>query len=260
MCKYKRLLLLVCMMLVSQMIISAVLTYYLASTRIEAKKATDTAYDVETHMYSVESKIGDTNAIRVQSVRGYAVECELTAAHPESPYKVYKIDNPTAHAKKIYTEYTEVKDKSSVQYRLLYGDFDGDDVADRYYDKESYVRVITDAYGIERYCVAVGSYWAEGKIGRYIDFVLDNGNVIPCITCDVKQDIHTVGKNGKYGYIANDIIEFYTDPSKKFVDWDNVTGQGLRYKAGDVSTAKEEFNGCVVRVIVYDEYLGGFGE
>ena len=185
-----------------------------------------------------------------------------TVADVNTPYKVFDVDNPSKHTKKIYTEYTAVTKKSSLQYELLNMDIDGDGVVDRLYDKVSGVRVVIDQYGTTRFCVAVGTYWADGEIGRFIDFVMDNGNVIPCITCDVKQDIHTMGEKGKYGYIANDLIEFYTDPTARgyvdsYID-ENGNVVKLRYYAGDVSTTREDFAGAVRKVVVYDDYYEGF--
>lgn len=172
------------------------------------------------------------------------------------------VDNPERHVKKIYTEYTAVTKKSSLQYKLLYADIDGDNVADILHDKESGVRIVIDQYGTTRFCVAVGTYWANGEIGRFIDFVMENGNIIPCITCDVKQDIHTIEEKGKYGFKANDLIEFYTDPKARgyvdsYIDEDGNIVK-MRYKAGDVSTSREDFVGAVTKVIVYDDYLEGF--
>lgn len=176
------------------------------------------------------------------------------------PYKVFNVDNPELHKKKIYTEFTEVTLKSSLQYKLLYSDWDNDGVPDRYSDVLSGVRVITDQFGVDRFCVAVGTYWANGEIGRFIDFVMENGNIIPCITCDVKQDIHTKNWRGKYGSAANDLIEFYVDPMVlPIVDYcDDGSGIGLRFPAGDVSKAREDFEGAIVKVIVYDAYFEGF--
>lgn len=188
----------------------------------------------------------------------YKSELTYTGVIVGVPYKVYPVDNPEKHRRKIYTEFQRVNDKTSLQYKLLHGDWDGDGIADRYSDKESGVRVIRDRYGVERLCVAIGSYWADGHIGRFVDFVMENGSVLPCVTCDVKQDIHTMGENRKYGSAANDLIEFYIDPLvRPIVDYCE-TGEGLRYHAGDVSTAREEFAGSILKVIVYDEYIDGF--
>lgn len=197
--------------------------------------------------------------VKTNYERTYETELMYAEASPKVPYKVYEVDNPQYHKKKIYTEFTEVTLKSSLQYKLLYSDWDGDGVIDRYSDYQSGVRVIRDQYGVERFCVAVGTFWAEGHIGRYIDFVTENGEVIPCVTCDVKQDVHTKGFKGKYGSAANDLIEFYVDPMVlPFVDYDNVSGAGLRFPAGDVSTARNDFKGAIVKVIVYDAYMEGF--
>lgn len=200
----------------------------------------------------------ETAPVYLGYVYTFNYEVEYITANPGSPYKHYLVDNPNSHKKKIYTEYTAVTRKTSLQYKLLNQDLDGDGKPDRYTDTESGVRIVQDKNGVWRYCVAAGTYWANGEIGRLIDFITENGKVIPCVTCDVKQDIHTMGGQGKYGYVANDVIEFYTDPARKAVD--SWNGLPLKYKAGDVSTAKELFEGAVTEVIVYDEYVEGFEE
>lgn len=228
-------------------------------TETSCELLTDRTHDMSEHIEDVLTACDNrTQSLDINiSTSGEDISGLYINAKYTQPYKVYSVDSPEKHKRKIYTEYTAVTLKSSLQYKLLNSDVDGDGVVDRYHDEESGVRIVIDQYGVARFCVAVGTYWAEGKIGRLIDFIMENGAVIPCVTCDVKQDVHTMNEKGKYGHVANDLIEFYIDPAvRPFVDsWEGV---GLRYVAGDVSTARDDFVGAVTKVIVYDDYITGF--
>lgn len=219
------------------------------------------SYDIQNNLDALRNELKEFAEASDRVYERYIVAYEeypaYIIANAVSPYTVYTVENPEKHKKKIYTEYTEVTDKTSKQYKLLNMDEDGDGAKDIHTDVESGVRVITDQYGVTRFCVAVGTYWSGGKIGRFIDFVMENGSIIPCIVCDVKQTRHTKQYQNKYGSIANDLIEFYIDPRKPFVDYDE-NGNGLRYKAGDVSSARQDFEGAVKKIIVWDDYLTGF--
>lgn len=109
---------------------------------------------------------------------------------------------------------------------------------------------MTDTNGNDRYCVALGTFWAGGHpehIGRCIDVIMVNGAVLRCVLGDVKQEEHT--KNNKYGKTNNDVLEFIVDTRK--------LPQGVH---GDVSMCAEEFEGDVKEMIVYDEWIEGFGK
>ena len=73
----------------------------------------------------------------------------------------------------------------------------------------------TGMYGIRqvngRFCVAVGSAYTT-QIGQYIDLVLEDGAVIPCILADCKADIHTDTNN----ILTSDgsLAEFVVDITK----------------------------------------------
>lgn len=166
--------------------------------------------------------------------------------------KIYhweEIDS-TKHRKKIYTDYRAVTSKTSEQYKLL---------KQTITDSRTGIRVIEDRYGDMRYCVALGSYWARNQIGLLVDFYMDNGYILKCVVCDIKQNEHTMGGQKKYGYIANDLIEFYVDTKAiGTVDWyadENGTLIPLSYPAGDVSSIGEEFSGGIKFIIIYEEIL-----
>ena len=95
-----------------------------------------------------------------------------------------------------------------------------------------------------RYCVALGSYFTT-QIGQYIDVILENGTVLPCILGDQKSDAHT---DLKYHVITirgihadRSIMEFIIDPAIFVSD-----------RTGSLSNYEPEWNSPVVQVIVYD--------
>ena len=173
----------------------------------------------------------------------------ITLETDPNVYRWEKIDD-TKHKKKVYTNYRAVTLKSSAQYKLL---------QNTYTDSRTGIRVIEDKYGDLRYCVALGNYWVQDQIGLMVDFYMTNGYILKCVVCDVKQDIHTMNGNRKYGSAANDLIEFYIDPSAlPVVDYyitENGKALPLAYPAGDVSYAGEEFQGGIKFIIIYNEII-----
>jgi hypothetical protein len=59
-----------------------------------------------------------------------------------------------------------------------------------------------------RYMIAVGSYYSH-NIGQYVDVVLENGTIIPCVIGDAKQDIHTT--DGCSIGLDGGAVEFISD-------------------------------------------------
>ena len=95
---------------------------------------------------------------------------------------------------KSYENYKNITNTSSPQYAL---------------QQEAY----TGNYGIrmvgDRYCVAMGSYWAK-KIGTKLDIYLESGELIKVILGDNKQDQHTL-HDRKVGADNKDVLEFIVD-------------------------------------------------
>lgn len=103
----------------------------------------------------------------------------------------------------------------------------------------------TGDYGLRmckgRYLVAIGSYYGT-TVGQYIDVVLENGTVIPCITGDAKDDKdtnsnHSIGADGG-------CVEF-------IICSDSISSTVKR--SGDVSDACSEWDSPVVEIRVYDK-------
>ena len=95
---------------------------------------------------------------------------------------------------KSYENYRNITRTDSPQYKLQQEAYTGD-------------------YGIrmvgDRYCVAMGSYWAK-KIGTKLDVYLESGQVIHVILGDNKQDRHT-SHNHRIGSDNRDVLEFIVD-------------------------------------------------
>ena len=106
----------------------------------------------------------------------------------------------------------------------------------------------TGKYGIRqingRYCVAIGSYFTT-EVGRYFDLILENGEVIPCILADRKDDGDTDSDNifTKDNGCATEFV----------VDEDALKHSGR--KEGDISACCEEWNSPVKEIKIYQKVI-----
>ena len=102
----------------------------------------------------------------------------------------------------------------------------------------------TGQYGIRqvngRYCIAVGSAFTT-EIGTYIDLVLENGEIIPCILADCKDDEDTD---------INNIITHDGSLAEFVVDTDFLS-KTVKY-TGDISNATENWKSKIIEVRVYE--------
>ena len=128
---------------------------------------------------------------------------------------------------KSYESYKAITSKTSPHYKL----------------QNQYA--ITGPEGIrkvdDRFCVALGSYFTT-TIGQYVDVVLANGTIIPCILGDQKSDKHTDELHIAH-MSDGSIVEF-------IVDLDVLNE--LPRKMGNISYVYPEWRSPVVQVIVYD--------
>lgn len=131
---------------------------------------------------------------------------------------------------KSFMDYSSITFTNSLQYEL----------------QSSYAT--TGNYGIRmidnRYCIALGSYFSS-NVGQYVDLILKNGTVIPCVLSEQKDDAHTDSSN---------IITVHNGCLSEFiVDVNYLNNDVLKY--GDISYCCDEWNSPVVSIKVYDKNL-----
>ena len=95
----------------------------------------------------------------------------------------------------------------------------------------------------DRYLIAVGSRFGT-TIGQYIDLVLANGTVIPCIMGDLKADCDT-DLTHTFTYKSACCSEFIIDEHAIRADI---------YERGNASLKEAAWNSPVVTIIVYEQY------
>lgn len=108
----------------------------------------------------------------------------------------------------------------------------------------------TGAYGIRqidgRFLCAVGTYYAsENEVGKYVDLILANGTVIPCILGDTKANKDTDSSN-MYTRHDHSVVEF-------IVDTGSLSSKVRRQ--GNLNYANSNWNSSIVDIRVYDKSL-----
>lgn len=136
-------------------------------------------------------------------------------------------DVPKTRGFKSYMPYTAITNKKSKQYKLQ-------QIAS------------TGAYGIRvvdsRYLVAIGTAF-NAEVGTYIDLILEDGFVIPCIVGDVKSPRHTDSSN---------MITMHNGCVSEFIIDSKALHKSIK-RSGDVSNCNENWNGCVRAIVVYSK-------
>lgn len=134
---------------------------------------------------------------------------------------------PSNNSIKSYMGYRAITNTSSKQYKLQHS------------------KAYTGKHGIRqvngRYCIALGSYYTT-IIGKYVDIILKNGTVIPCIIADCKADKDTDSRNIMHP--DGSLVEFVVDA--------NVL-DSMAKKMGDISYAQKDWNSRVSKVKVYEK-------
>ena len=142
----------------------------------------------------------------------------------EINYTEYKVPDNTI---KTYMSYKKITYKNCNQYKL---------------QKIAY----TGNYGVRqvnnRYCIAIGSAYTR-EIGTYIDLILENGTVIPCILGDCKDDNDT-DKNNIITKDDGSIVEFIID--------DKVINNKVK-KMGSLNFACDKWNSRISKIRIYDK-------
>lgn len=146
----------------------------------------------------------------------------------ELPCTYYKVPSNTGF--KSFMDYTTITMPESEQYII----------------QSSYAE--TGNYGIRivynRYCIALGSYFTD-NVGQYVDLILENGTVIPCVLAEQKADIDTDYTNTYT--VANGCL------SEFIVDINSLNKDVLKH--GDISYCREEWNSPVVSIRVYEKNI-----
>ena len=147
----------------------------------------------------------------------------------ETPeYKVFLIPETTGF--KSYMDYRYITNTSSKQYQL------------------QSLNAYTGDYGIrmvgDRYCVAVGS-GISTSIGQYMDLILENGTIIPCIMGDAKADVDT-DHTRIVTKLNNCVSEFIVD--NDYLDSD------AKYH-GDMSACTIEWDSPVREIKLYNKNI-----
>lgn len=156
-----------------------------------------------------------------------ATEQDKKDEHQES-FTMYTA--PATLGFKSYMDYRTITDKTSLQYKLQ---------NEYAYTDESGIRMVGD-----RYCIALGSYFTT-DIGQYVDLILGNGTIIPCILADQKDDAHTDDMNA---------VTIDSDCVSEFIVDSNVLPNMVRLY-GDVSRYDESWEARVTQVQVYDKNI-----
>ena len=140
-------------------------------------------------------------------------------------------DIPKYEGFKSWMSYKAITSRSSKQYKLQV-------IASTGY---AGIRTVNN-----RYCVAIGTAF-DASIGTYIDLILEDGFVIPCIVADIKSPKHTDANNvfTITGKTKKTICctEFVIDPEKL-----NVNAM----ESGNISDCNELWTECVRAIVVYD--------
>ena len=147
-------------------------------------------------------------------------------SNSECSYTEYNV--PDNKGFKSYMSYRAISSVSSPQYKL----------------QSNYA--YTGNYGIRqidsRYCVAIGTAF-NASVGTYVDLILNNGSVIPCVVSDIKANKDTDSNNiitVHNGCVSEFLVETTSLPS-------SVTTHG------DISYCQSDWNSKVVKIRVYNK-------
>lgn len=133
---------------------------------------------------------------------------------------------PSNNSFKSFMSYKAITSKSSQQYRL---------------QKSAY----TGEYGIRmingRFCIALGTGF-NISVGTYVDLILENNTVIPCIVGDIKDPKHT--KSDNITTITNGCVSEFIVDIKKL--------DPLAKRMGDISYCNNMWKSSVSKIRIYN--------
>ncbi len=131
--------------------------------------------------------------------------------------------------RKSYMDYRKITSKTSRQYK----------VQKRAYTTEEGYRMVGN-----RYCIALGSYYTT-SVGSYVDLVLQNGEIIPCLLAECKADDNTVENHSKGA--DGSVSEFVVDENKIRSHDTEETGNCGKITKG--------WDSPVVKIIIYNKSI-----
>ena len=190
----------------------------------ESSEVIDTLYFSDKILYTSYNK--EWHKINIDGKDAYISSNHISNHELESHY--YEVPESTGF--KSFMDYDSITAVDSLQYEI----------------QNSYAT--TGNYGIRmidnRYCIALGSHFSN-NIGQYVDLILKNGTVIPCILSDQKDDIHTD---------YNNIVTIHNGCLSEFiVDINSLDKNVLKH--GNISYCCDEWDSPIVSVKVYDKNL-----
>lgn len=194
-------------------------------------------FDMRDQLIRIRGSVGSISAMAINILPEPKLEVEenetvVVAASPISLEDTQNVDwylqkpAPGGSHFKPYMDANTLTSRGSDQYKLK-----------TKYELDSKTGIWTvDG----RYCVALGSYYTT-EIGTYLDIVLANGTIIPCILADCKADQHTDSTNRQ-------------NPNGSVVEFIVNEGSLCRKarKRGDCSLSMDGWKGDVKGVIVYE--------
>lgn len=183
---------------------------------------------------------GDWYEVVNLDVKGYIPSANILSEDTGyTSYEQYVLDKvvgyteydvPCTSGFKSYMDYRTITATSTRQYQLQ----------NRYAETGDYgIRMVNG-----RYCIALGSYFTD-DVGQYVDLILENGTVIPCVLADQKADAHTD---------SNNIVTVHSGCMSEFVvDSNSLNNCAKKY--GNISMCCDEWNSRVVKVKVYNKNI-----
>lgn len=146
----------------------------------------------------------------------------------ENTFRSYSV--PDNSGFKSYMSYEAITNKNSKQYKLQ---------KNYAYTGTHGIRMIHD-----RYCIALGTYF-NAPVGTYVDLVLENGTVIPCIVSEIKSDKHTDTDN---------ITTLHNGCVTEFIVDIDIMNKNAK-RDGDISSCESGWDSPVTRIDVYNRTI-----
>lgn len=208
------------------MIVCLIITVYGSYSEYNKYKIEETEPAL-IEVYEIE--VVDAEPSTTKILDDYVEPVEIEEEVEVDPYRYSPVEMAYQTSAKTYMDYRAITDTSSTQYQFIHSD-------EITICEDGFLRDSEGHIG-----VAMGSYF--GEIGsRYICY-LENGETIPVIKVEAKNDAHTI--EGFCGSIAYEIIEFVIDTKSNWMQ-NNVWENGYVF-SGNFNNY-EKFNGKIIKI------------